>query len=245
MLLDADDRLCRDALQQLGSALESDPSASLAYGSCVYIGEDGARLAPPRRSLFSPKPSGDVLGTVLRRNFIWSPGAVLMRRGALHAAGGLREDLILGQDWELWCRMAAVGPFVFAGHDIVLEYRIRKGSVARSTAEDARNMAAAIDAVFDNPYVIGGFRPRQVRRLRRLKWAEAELLAAVEALRSGRKHAALPALGRSLRRNPWSVKANLLGLLLRMPRVPAAFARHLGVTPRRDADAMSGEGERP
>ena len=51
----------------------------------------------------------------------------------LKALGGFREGLRVAEDWELWCRLAAQGAFVYIGGEAVLEYRLRAKSVVRST----------------------------------------------------------------------------------------------------------------
>lgn len=230
LLLDADDRLRPHALAHLHAALAAAPDAALAYGSAVYMAEDGSPLPKVRGFSLARRPSGDVLRAILKRNFIWNAGTVLIRSAPLRSVGGLRTDLVLSQDWELWCRLAAANRFRYAGPPAVLDYRVHGSSVARTTGSDPANQRAAVQAVFGNPSVRRRLTPQVLRGLERARWAEASLYAAVELVRENRLGEARGRLREALTLNPLLLRAALLRAGLLLPVIPRFVRTHLGIS---------------
>lgn len=229
LLLDSDDRLRPYALQYLHSALVHRPQCCLAYATGSYISEDGISLSGDMRVRLSRKPSGEVLGHILKRNFVSYTGAVLIRLKAIRQVGGLRTDLVMAQDWELWCRLAAVGEFAFAGHRVVLEYRMHQTSVARTKGAVADSQRGAIEAVFQNPEIRRRFPAQSLRRFERLRGAQASLFAAIELLRSGQQAEARAALRKALGADPFLIRASLLYWASLLPILPKWFWHRLGI----------------
>ena len=133
LFLDGDDRLSPHALDRLLKALSDSPEAVAAYGEAVIMDAAGGLRGAGQAPVFNARPSGEVLVPLVTQNFIVTPGVLCLRRSALQAAGGFREDLRVAEDWELWCRVALRGHFIYIGGEPVLEYRLRPGSVVRST----------------------------------------------------------------------------------------------------------------
>lgn len=163
LFLDADDMLAPRALERLAGALAAAPGACAAYGDAVTVGEDGSAYGePPLPSgVLSPRPSGDVLEVLLGDNFVPS-GGILVRAAAFTAAGGFAEDLRIGQDWEMWCRLALQGDFVFLGPGAVLRHRARAGSLSRGAGAEVERHFEAIERVFADPAVAARLTPARL-----------------------------------------------------------------------------------
>ncbi len=84
---------------------------------------------------------GDLFG-VLRRWCCLVPSAFAVRRRVFLAAGGFgRGDL--GEDWELFCRLARDHPFGFAGPEPTVVRRLHAGSACARI--DAARIAGMLD----------------------------------------------------------------------------------------------------
>lgn len=226
--LDADDRYHPSALSRLHTALATQPEAVLAYGSATYIDEWGRPLKPDGRSMFSTRPAGCALEGILARNFIVNGGAVLIRRSAALEAGCFNPAIVMAQDWELWCRLALQGDFVFAGEQPVLEYRLHSSSVARTLGSDWASHVAAIDAVFENADIRKVLPPRTLSRLRRRKEADTWLYIATESLRTYRWPEARDAALQSLLSDPIRARTWVTWLLAVTRFLPRLAKRRIG-----------------
>ena len=165
----------------------------------------------------------------MRRNFVAYPGATLIRRTAIERAGNLRSDLVMAQDWEFLCRLATVGDFAFAGRRVILDYRVHRESVSRSTGAEPENQRAAIEAVFDKPVLQARLPEPTRRRLQRARWSDARIFAAVELLRAGQRAPARRELRQALQLVPWAVKAILLYVMTLPQSLPRSIKAHLGI----------------
>ncbi|NNK78435.1 MAG: glycosyltransferase family 2 protein [Litoreibacter sp.] len=122
LFLDADDLLAPDALARFCAALEDAPNPA-ALGGVVRIAEDGASL--PSNSNLDLARGGSHLEKLLEKNFVVNGGALAIRRSAIEACGAYDPDLIYGEDWEFWCRLAELGDFAIVQGAPVLSYRQR------------------------------------------------------------------------------------------------------------------------
>jgi glycosyltransferase involved in cell wall biosynthesis len=199
--LDADDRLCPDALKRLLVALKGTPHACLAYGEPILMDASGRVFGKEKGSVLARRPSGWVLGYILERNFILTPSGVAVRADYLTKVGDFRTDLPPSEDWELWCRLATVGEFIRLGGEPVVEYRIRPDSVARTLGATVTARFRAVNAVFSNPVIKGFFDERELVRLRRKREAQIYGLSGVECLRTHNWSEARKYLFESLRRD--------------------------------------------
>lgn len=229
LFLDADDRLRPKALEHLYGALARCPTCCLAYGSGVYMTEQGNTSNSKRKFTLSRKPSGNVLHLIVQRNFVAYTGATLIRKAAVVKAGGLRTDLVLAQDWEFWCRLATVGDFVFAGPQVVMEYRMHHASVARSLGADPENQRAAIEAVFNNPAIRERLDKNTLKIALNTRWRDARVFAAIELMRTGQRRQARTQLLQVLRRNAFATKAILLYIATLPSTLPRGVKAHLGI----------------
>jgi glycosyltransferase involved in cell wall biosynthesis len=105
--LDADDRWLPDKLERQLDHLRQYPTVGLVTGSEWQVFESGA--APVR--LDRPAVGAACLyPRILVENTIGNPSLTLIRRACFEQVGGFDERLRLGQDWEMWIRIARAWP---------------------------------------------------------------------------------------------------------------------------------------
>lgn len=223
MFLDADDRLTPGAVRRLAAAM--DQAAVLTYGEAVSMSATGD-VTGRGRPRFGPRPSGDVLYAFVARNAIVSPGTALVRRDALRRAGPFREDLPRAHDWELWCRVAALGPVRYIGGPPLLERRQHDTSISATLGTSMEATQLALDAIWAQPAVRRRFRGLARLQLRRKQQAFAHALVATERLKRRQYAPARRALLHALVRAPAPREAMLLACAL-AHRLPASIARSL------------------
>ena len=118
LFLDADDRLLSDALDIHVKALASHPDCAFVYGHVKLIAADGSPLASP----LQVRVDREHYFELLRRNYIWTPGAVLYRRTALATVSGFNTNVSASADFDLNLRLARMFP-IHCHDRAVLEYR--------------------------------------------------------------------------------------------------------------------------
>ncbi len=136
--LDSDDLWVPEFLEAMASALESNPTAAVVYSDAWVFDERTGRVrkksAVAQQNPPDPIPDDPqtFLVELLRRNFVYY--SVAARRESILAVGGYDERLWVGEDWELWLRLAAAGfRFAFVPQLLGL-HRKRDGSLT-STLE--------------------------------------------------------------------------------------------------------------
>jgi len=105
-LLDSDDVWHSEKVAIQEDALDNYPHAPLCFTQITYI--------PPQRRDYQ-YPVGtreDFLRQMWKRNYIF-PSTVMIRRQAWFRVRGEESRLWGADDWELWWRLAALGPFVY------------------------------------------------------------------------------------------------------------------------------------
>ncbi len=221
VFLDADDRLRRGTLARYLSALEADPRLAVVYGEVLVIDAEGRPIGtgkPPANR--QRRPSGDVIRKLLRGTPIVTPGAACIRRSHLERAGPFR-DLPVGEDWELYSRLALSGTFLYLRSEPVVEYRRHAASLTARRAERIEALLPAMDAVYGNPDVRARFPADVLARQRRKCLASAYGYAGRTALKNANWAVARRNLFECLLRHPWRPRewVFLLAALLRwVPR---------------------------
>jgi glycosyltransferase involved in cell wall biosynthesis len=127
-LLDDDDLWAPDKLsRQLASA--SAAHARWAYAGVVEIDGEGRLLGG------GPPPSPEELLAGLRRRNLMPAGSsnVVVRSDVLTSSGGFDPDLRHMADWDLWLRLAALGPPAAVSAPLVA-YRLHPGQATLDTA---------------------------------------------------------------------------------------------------------------
>ncbi|KQT35291.1 hypothetical protein ASG29_04115 [Sphingomonas sp. Leaf412] len=138
--LDADDLWHPTKIARQLARLDATPAADLVY--CWSVDIDAAGMVVERR-LDVPRYEGDVIAPLIRANFIDNSSTPLIRRDALHRAGGwdptLRDRGAQGcEDWLLYLRIAARGAFALEPAFLV-GYRQSPAAMSRNVAAMRRS----------------------------------------------------------------------------------------------------------
>jgi glycosyltransferase involved in cell wall biosynthesis len=137
--LDSDDLWLPQYLETMERTLESNPTAAVACTDAWVLDQATGRVRKKSAMAFldPPEPlpvdTETFLGELLRRNFIYN--SVAARRDALQAVGGYDERLWIGEDWELWLRLAAAGVRFVRVPELLAVYRQQIDSLMTSDPE--------------------------------------------------------------------------------------------------------------
>lgn len=145
-MLDADNEVYPTALGRFADALGRDAGAAFAYSMIEVHTEDRPRAL---LSAMPWEPSRLRLG-----NYI--DAMSMIRRDALLDAGGYTEDLELHgwEDFDLWCRFAALGLRGRLVPEILCRYSFAAGSMIATTNLDSSEAWATLRERY--PSVLGG-----------------------------------------------------------------------------------------
>jgi glycosyltransferase involved in cell wall biosynthesis len=138
LFLDADDRLLPNALEDGMKLLSKNPECAFAYGHVRLIAGDGSPLPTPQQSAVER----DHYLELLRRNYIWTEGAVLYRRSVLASLGGFNESIGGSADFDLNARIARQFR-ICCTNTHTLEYRRHSESMSRDYAVMLRSAVLA------------------------------------------------------------------------------------------------------
>jgi glycosyltransferase involved in cell wall biosynthesis len=129
VFLDADDRLLPNALEDGVASLDANPLCAFSYGHVKLIATDGSPLPTP----LQVGVAADHYLELLRRNYIWTTGAVVYRRTAFESVGGFNALISGSSDFDLNARMARLFP-VCCSESVVVEYRRHDEGMSRDYA---------------------------------------------------------------------------------------------------------------
>jgi glycosyltransferase involved in cell wall biosynthesis len=164
VFLDSDDRLLAGALEVGVEALRAKPECAAAIGACRNIDAGGRPLGVPDQPLIH----ADHYVALLKSCFILSGSSVLYRRSVLEEVGGFDSGLALGDDYDLYLRIARRFPIHCHGR-VVTEYRRHTASLTRDPLATMRGELGALRR--QRGVVRGsreaGARRRGIRRARR------------------------------------------------------------------------------
>jgi glycosyltransferase involved in cell wall biosynthesis len=140
--LDSDDLWMPDKLEKQLELLKSDSSLGMVYGS-HYIIDDNNIIQ--RNNI--AHGSGWLFGELVKGNCITgSASMVLTKSEVLEKAGLFREDLINGEDWELWMRISKISTIDFVP-DILASIRVHKASAQQSTEKMSDALLYAFNVI--------------------------------------------------------------------------------------------------
>lgn len=130
--LDADDELMPHMVSTLARALQSFPEAG-AVSAAYLMRESGSLVRCPPGGCVLPGPKrvgvlDDFFRTYSKWSVVWT-GAVLVQRQVFDQVGFFRTDLRLGEDIEMWSRIAGRYSWVFVDDVVALYNRTPDSSV--------------------------------------------------------------------------------------------------------------------
>lgn len=201
--LDDDDERLPGSLELQLAALESNPSASFAYGQ-VIIG-DPLRNDPTNERRPARPLGGDIFWRLLEGNFIYVPSTLVSKR-LLSEVGAFDVGLPLLEDWHLWLRLAERHPVVALKQPVAI-YRLADSDSNQMSSNQLR-MSAFSEVVREQtlrlPRVLEApaREPAALRRYSRNHRSDGLIWSAAHSLDRGRPHEALPGLAAALRLHP-------------------------------------------
>lgn len=132
--LDQDDIWDASKLERQTALLARHPAALATYCDHRGIDEHG-EITSASGALYDPRASGQILEYLIRGNFILSASLVMLRRSAFDAAGGFdASQPHWSDDYDLWMRIAALGPFLYQ-NETLASYRRHSNNTSGSGSE--------------------------------------------------------------------------------------------------------------
>lgn len=132
--LDQDDIWDENKLENQAALLSRHPSALATYCDHRNIDENGM-VTSSTGALYYPRASGQILEHLIRGNFILSASLVMLRRTAFDMAGGFDiSQPHWADDYDLWMRIAAQGPFLYQTETLA-SYRRHSNNTSGSADE--------------------------------------------------------------------------------------------------------------
>jgi glycosyltransferase involved in cell wall biosynthesis len=119
--LDADDEMIRGGLKHLSATLEAFPEAGAVSGVVLYENNGERRRVPPDGFVLRDRGGRGLLENyfeIARATWIVGMGSFLVRASAFNAVGGFRERLRLGEDVNLWDRIAGRFEWAFVDQPV-------------------------------------------------------------------------------------------------------------------------------
>jgi hypothetical protein len=131
-----DDEVLPEGITRLREALLAHPTSPLAFGRCLYTSQSDRVLFTTRARRYYPQ--------LMRFGpQLVSQPAVLFRRSAFDAVGGLRTDLGCAFDLDLFLRMAQLAPFIPCSVDVA-RFGWHPGSLSVSSRRMATREASRV-----------------------------------------------------------------------------------------------------
>ena len=146
--VDADDLWHPDALGSLRATLDGRPDAVGVTALARHVDEAGlpvnegaheARLrgrptVVRKRIGLLPASADTDFASLAIAGRIWPPAVGLFRADVVRRAGGFDTTLVIGEDWDLYLRLARSGPFAFLDR-VLVDYRQHPTSATVASRE--------------------------------------------------------------------------------------------------------------
>lgn len=185
--------------RQLRGWIEDDPDAALHLSPSAIVDGAGRRLGTWHCPFAGDRQldADAVTERLLVQNFVATPAPVF-RKDAFLATGGLDECLWYTADWDLWLKLARMGPV--RHHDAVtVGYRVHGSSLTVAGSRDAADFERQMQIVVAR-YLPGlGARGRRIGRACR---ASIRVNCALAAASAGQVGGLAPAAARVLSLGP-------------------------------------------
>ncbi len=140
--LDSDDVWYPTKLEKQLALMQKSPSVGLVYGHHYIIDEDDTIMGNLR--LWK---RGKIFNDLCAGNFIaGSASMVLIRREVFDEVGLFHEDFLIGEDWEMWLRIAKVYEIDFVP-EIIAALRQRKEGMQQNQKKMADGLVYNYDVM--------------------------------------------------------------------------------------------------
>jgi glycosyltransferase involved in cell wall biosynthesis len=127
--LDADDEWLPGKLDLQIQVLEEDPAVAVSTCDSLLVRLDGSTIRHHETTTTASGP--DAWRTLLRGNFIPTT-TVVTRRSLLEQVGGFDEGMPLGEDYDLWLKLAGRGG-IHVHPEVLLRVYAQKHGLSRET----------------------------------------------------------------------------------------------------------------
>jgi glycosyltransferase involved in cell wall biosynthesis len=134
--LDADDVWLPGKLQKQIALIESDPRIALVSCNSELVSPSGQPLKEGHRNR-PPVEGSEAWKTLLAYNFLPTP-TVMTHRQLVNEVGGFDESLVLGEDLDLWIKLALRGT-VAVSKEILVNYFDTPDSLSKRHSRDVRH----------------------------------------------------------------------------------------------------------
>jgi len=132
--LDADDEWRPSKLVRQVAVIAERPKMSFVSCQCGFIGIDG-EVETVFRSEFAPVTGFEAWRVLLAYTFVATP-TVLARRAALVELGGFDPSLVIGEDQDMWIRLALEGEVGFIREPLVIIHQQVAGLSNRTAGQE-------------------------------------------------------------------------------------------------------------
>ncbi|HET7879358.1 MAG TPA: glycosyltransferase family 2 protein, partial [Acetobacteraceae bacterium] len=131
--LDADDEWLPGKLATQAAVLRKCPNATMVVTGCRFLDASDCVLRDEREA--PDVPASEIWRLLLARTLIARP-SVLARADALRAAGPFDTQLAVGEDQDMWIRLALLGEVMFVP-DVLTVVHETAGSLTKRHADTA------------------------------------------------------------------------------------------------------------
>ncbi|MEI4473680.1 glycosyltransferase family 2 protein [Frigidibacter sp. MR17.24] len=192
-ILHADDWVGTGFYQHMQDLLAASPEAVMGFCRHTIVGPDGQTQHVSPLEVEKPGPIPGWLERISGQLRL-QPPSVVVRRDVYEDVGGFDTRMkSCGEDWEMWVRLAVLGPVVFEPTPLAF-YRDAPASLTKRSVrsgQNIRDVRRATDIVAG--YLPGPTAPALVRRAR-FSWAEWALYWAWQQVEAGDLRAGFTAL---------------------------------------------------
>jgi glycosyltransferase involved in cell wall biosynthesis len=183
-ILHQDDLWLPGRVRAVRSWIEAAPDAVLHLAPTLLINREGQRLG----RWTCPLPHGSqhdselLLSRLLVQNFVSVP-APIFSRTAWQRCGGMDEQLWYTPDWDIWLKLAGVGPVIYH-HDITTAFRVHSNSLTVTGSRDETEFRTQMETVLDRHFQ--GISMEDWRRIEPTARASIEVNMSLAAASAGR-----------------------------------------------------------
>ncbi|MBD2778480.1 glycosyltransferase family 2 protein [Iningainema tapete] len=168
--LDADDLWESTKLEKQVRCLEDKPTVGLVYTWTAFINQ----LDQPIGTIIVSHAEGNVWKQIVVRDMISTGSSPMIRRECFDTVGVFDPQLSIGEDREMWSRIAAHYPFAVVKEPLTL-YRRHPYNTTKNTKKIAQELRRVIEKTFASA-------PTELLYLRNQSYGWMNYFAAVSAL---------------------------------------------------------------